>query len=117
MRASGAINGAGRGLNISQSSTRGVIDWNSFSIGAGRHVSINNGSGATLNRVTGQEMSYQRHAERDRQRVSDQSAGCAGGPSGVMTTGGRFVASTLDADNNTFMQGGSLTLSGTAMAL
>ncbi|MGF6485196.1 filamentous hemagglutinin family protein [Paraburkholderia sp. JPY419] len=34
-------------------STRGVIDWNSFSIGRHNSVTFDNGSGAILNRVTG----------------------------------------------------------------
>ena len=40
-------------MTINQSSTTGIIDWNSFSIGQKNSVSIDNGSGATLNRVTG----------------------------------------------------------------
>jgi hypothetical protein len=34
------------------------------------------------------------------------------GPGGVVSTGGRFVASSLNADNDAFMAGGPLTLSG-----
>jgi hypothetical protein len=34
------------------------------------------------------------------------------GPGGVVATGGRFVASALNFDNDAFMQGGPLTLSG-----
>ncbi|WP_240324464.1 filamentous hemagglutinin N-terminal domain-containing protein, partial [Trinickia diaoshuihuensis] len=49
----GYINGNGTSLTVNQTSTRGVIDWNSFSIGNGSVVNIDNGSGATLNRVTG----------------------------------------------------------------
>src|SRR5471030_236762 len=54
---SGKISTVSSGLSISQTSARGVIDWNSFSIGAGQHVTINNGSGATLNVVTGNSLS------------------------------------------------------------
>ncbi|WP_116135408.1 filamentous hemagglutinin N-terminal domain-containing protein, partial [Trinickia diaoshuihuensis] len=50
---SGSINSNGTSLMVNQASTRGIIDWNSFSIGGGNVVNINNGSGATLNRVTG----------------------------------------------------------------
>ena len=49
-------NGA-TGLQINQLGARGVIDWRGFSIGSGGSVSINNGSGATLNRVTGGQAS------------------------------------------------------------
>ena len=40
-------------LTINQSSNKAIINWNSFSIGQGGTVNFNNGSGATLNRVTG----------------------------------------------------------------
>ena len=40
-------------LTISQSSRTGIVNWSSFSIGQGNQVQFNNGSGATLNRVTG----------------------------------------------------------------
>ena len=47
----GAISSGGAGaLTINQTSLRGIITWNSFSIGAGGGVQINNGMGATLNR-------------------------------------------------------------------
>ncbi|PPK42462.1 filamentous hemagglutinin family protein, partial [Trinickia symbiotica] len=49
----GSINGNPTSLTINQTSSRGIIDWTSFSIGNGNHVSITNGTGATLNRVTG----------------------------------------------------------------
>jgi len=41
------------GLTVDQSSTTGIIDWNSFSIGKKASVTIDNGSDATLDRVTG----------------------------------------------------------------
>lgn len=50
----GTIAGQGNALIVTQpGSTRGVIDWNQFSIGKANTVSFDNGSGATLNRVTG----------------------------------------------------------------
>ena len=112
---SGSIARNGANLNITQSSTNGIVDWCSFSIGAGRTVSFNNGTGATLNRVTGNEMSVLNGRLTSTGSVYlINPQGVLVGPNGVVTTGGRFVASTLDADNNTFMQGGSLTLSGTS---
>ena len=41
------------GMTITQSAGRSIIDWQGFSIGAGNKVQFDNGSGATLNRVTG----------------------------------------------------------------
>jgi len=112
---SGAISGGGSGpsVTISQTSTRGVIDWTSFSIGSGRQVTFNNGTGATLNRVSGGEASVifgQLSATGSVYLVNPQ--GVLVGPGGVVATGGRFVASALDIDNGAFMQGGPLTLSG-----
>ena len=54
----GAISAATNGaMTVSQTSARGVIDWRSFSIGANGSVMIDNGAGATLNRVTGGDLS------------------------------------------------------------
>jgi filamentous hemagglutinin family protein len=95
-------------------STRGVIDWNSFSIGRHNSVTFDNGTGATLNRVTGGSPSAilgRLSATGSLYVINPQ--GIVVGPSGVISTGGRFVASTLDVCDSAFMQGGgSLTLSG-----
>jgi filamentous hemagglutinin family protein len=110
---SGKITSGSSGLSISQTSTRGVIDWNTFSIGAGQHVTINNGSGATLNVVTGSSpssISGLLSGTGSVYLINPQ--GVLVGPTGVITTGGRFVASTLGVSNSAFMNGGSLTLSG-----
>ena len=110
---SGTINGNATSLTINQSSSRGVIDWNSFSIGNGNHVTFNNGNGATLNRVTGGNTSFVLGTLSATGSVYliDQQ-GIVVGKSGVVSTGGRFVASTLGVDNTAFMQGGALTFSG-----
>lgn len=112
---SGSIARSGANLSIAQSSTNGIIDWSSFSIGAGRTVSFDNGTGATLNRVTGNELSVlngKLTATGSVYLINPQ--GVLVGPSGVVTTGGRFVASTLDVDNSAFMGGTPVTLSGTS---
>ncbi|MGA7782033.1 MAG: filamentous hemagglutinin N-terminal domain-containing protein [Paraburkholderia sp.] len=112
---SGNIARNGANLNITQSSTNGVIDWCSFSIGARNTVSFSNGTGATLNRVTGNEMSLldgKLTATGSVYLINPQ--GVLVGPNGLVTTGGRFVASTLDVDDNSFMAGGPLTLNGTS---
>ena len=110
---SGKISTVSSGLSISQTSARGVIDWNSFSIGAGQHVTINNGSGATLNVVTGNSLSSINGLLSGTGSVYlINPQGVLVGPTGVITTGGRFVASTLGVSNSAFMNGGSLTFSG-----
>jgi filamentous hemagglutinin family protein len=114
---SGLISGSGTGLTVGQSSTRAIIDWQSFSIGQGAKVQFNNGSGATLNRITGGTPS---------QILGTLSAtgsvylinpnGIVIGKSGVVSTGGSFVASTLDIGNAMFMAGGDLTFRGASQA-
>jgi filamentous hemagglutinin family protein len=53
----GEIGKAGQSLTVKQSSTTGIINWDSFSIGGKNAVTFNNGTGATLNRVTGGNIS------------------------------------------------------------
>lgn len=109
----GSIGGSGTSMTINQNSPRGVIDWTSFSIGFGNRVNFNNGTGATLNRVTGGDLSMilgSLSATGSLYLINPQ--GIVVGPSGIVSTGGRFVASTLDADNTAFMNGGPLTLTG-----
>lgn len=108
-----SINGAQ--LTVTQpGSTRGVIDWTTFSIGKGNTVTFDNGSGATLNRVTANVPSAilgNLSATGSVYLINPQ--GIVVGPSGVISTGGRFVASTLDLCNDDFMNGGAaVTLSG-----
>ncbi|WP_250494277.1 filamentous hemagglutinin N-terminal domain-containing protein [Caballeronia sp. GAWG1-1] len=111
----GSIAGQNGQLVITQpGSTRGVIDWKSFSIGTSNAVVFNNGTGATLNRVTGgspSEILGRLSATGGLYVINPQ--GIVVGPSGVVTTGGRFVASTLDVANDAFMKNsGALTLAG-----
>ncbi|MDR5841455.1 filamentous hemagglutinin N-terminal domain-containing protein [Caballeronia sp. LZ031] len=100
-------------VNITQNTPRAVIDWRSFSIGNGNTINVNNGTGATLSRVTGIDRSVidgKLAASGSFYLINPQ--GVVVGPSGVVTTGGRFVASTLDIGNNNFMNGGPLNLTG-----
>ncbi|MDH6147062.1 filamentous hemagglutinin family protein [Paraburkholderia sp. WSM4179] len=114
VRGQGVISSGTHSLTIDQTSSRGVIDWHSFSIGNGNTVAFNNGSGATLNRVTGGDPSSilgKLTATGSLYLINPQ--GILVGPSGVVSTGGRFVASTLDICNDAFINGGdALTLSG-----
>ncbi|WP_250455948.1 filamentous hemagglutinin N-terminal domain-containing protein [Caballeronia sp. ATUFL_M2_KS44] len=114
---SGSITSSATQVSITQSTTRGVIDWNSFSIGAGNSVNVNNGTGATLSRVTGPNASAidgNLSATGSFYLINPQ--GVVIGQQGVVTTGGRFVAATLDTSNDAFIAGGPLTLSGTSTA-
>jgi filamentous hemagglutinin family protein len=113
----GTIAGQDAALTITQpGSTRGVIDWTSFSIGKGNTVTFDNGSGATLNRVTGgnspSAILGSLNATGTVYLINPQ--GILVGRSGVISTGGRFVASTLDLPDTAFTNGGTLTLAGTS---
>lgn len=110
---SGSIAGDANSLTITQTSSRGVIDWNGFSVGSGNRVLVDNGNGATLNRVTGGDTSFilgNLSATGSVYLINPQ--GVVVGAGGVVSTGGRFVASTLDVHNASFMNGGALTFSG-----
>jgi filamentous hemagglutinin family protein len=115
----GTLSVNGGELHVTQpGSTRGVIDWTTFSIGRGNTVSFDNGSGATLNRVTANAPSAilgNLNATGSVYLINPQ--GIVVGPSGVVSTGGRFVATTLDLSNGDFMKGGTaLMLSGKSNA-
>ncbi|CAH2806466.1 MAG: Large exoproteins involved in heme utilization or adhesion [uncultured Paraburkholderia sp.] len=114
----GSFSSDGTTLTINQGSGRGVVDWNSFSIGGGNRVVFANGNGATLNRVTGGSPSAilgTLSASGSLYLINPQ--GIVVGPRGVVSTNGRFVASTLDvADTDAFMNGQPLTLSGNSRA-
>ena len=111
----GTIAQSGAEMTVTQSSARGVVNWQSFNIGAGNTVQINNGSGATLNRVTGGDPSQimgTLKATGSVYVVNPQ--GVTIGESGVVTTGGNFVASTVNVPDDHFMAGGDMTFKGEA---
>ncbi|MBS1084513.1 beta strand repeat-containing protein [Gluconobacter kondonii] len=112
---SGSISTTVRTTTIDQSSSRGVINWQGFSIGPGASVRFNNGSGATLNRVTGaQSSSLLGHIGATGTLFLINPNGVVIGPGGTVVTGGSFVASTRDTPNSTFMKGGNVILSGSS---
>nr|WP_235527599.1 filamentous hemagglutinin N-terminal domain-containing protein [Burkholderia sp. Leaf177] len=114
----GSISANANAMTITQAAgSRTVIEWNSFSIGNGNKVKFDNPNGATLNRVTGGNQSVilgTLSATGSVYLINPQ--GILVGQNGVISTGGRFVGSTLDTTNTAFMQGGPLTFSGTSNA-
>ncbi|OUI87819.1 hypothetical protein HK11_09400, partial [Acetobacter sp. DmW_043] len=111
----GSISTTGGTTTIDQSSARGVINWQGFSVGAGASVRFNNGSGATLNRVTGaQSSSLLGHIGATGTVFLINPNGVVIGPGGTVVTGGSFIASTRDTPNSTFMKGGNVILSGSS---
>jgi len=100
-------------LGITQTSNRGVIDWRAFSIANGYQVDIDNGQGATLNRVLGGQIS-----QIDGQLTATGSvylmnpSGVIVGAGGRVLSNGNFVASTREMDVDAFMHGGPLLAAG-----
>lgn len=104
-------------LTVTQSSATGIVNWSNFSVGQGYQVQFNNGSGATLNRVTGNVPSSINGVVSGTGSVYlVNPSGVVVGPSGVVKTGGSFVASTLDVKDTDFRAGGALTFSGNSNA-
>jgi filamentous hemagglutinin family protein len=104
-------------LTVTQSSSTGIVNWSSFSVGQGYQVQFNNGSGATLNRVTGNvPSSINGLVSATGSVYLVNPAGVVVGPTGVIKTGGSFVASTLDVRDADFRAGGALTFSGNSNA-
>lgn len=111
----GAISGTANGMVINQSTSRGIIDWQSFSIAQGKSVQIDNGAGATLNRVTGGNVSSIAGSLSSTGSVYViNSAGVIVMPTGSVVTTGGFVASTRDVPNGAFMAGGTQPLTGSS---
>ncbi|WP_165186690.1 YDG domain-containing protein [Caulobacter soli] len=114
VRGEGAIASASPNLlTIDQVSARGVINWNDFSIGETGKVLINNANGATLNRVTGGQLS------RIDGLLSATGSVYLMNPNGVIIgaggrviAGGNFVASTREMNIDAFMAGGPLSVKG-----
>ncbi len=115
--------GAGRiveqpgGLRIEQGSRTGIVEWQGFSIGSGKSVHVENGAGATLNRVTGSLPS-----RIDGSLTATGSvylvnrAGIVVGKEGRVDTGGGFYASTHDVSDAAFAAQRDLTFAGDSKA-
>ncbi len=105
------------GLTITQSSSKAIINWQGFLIGQGGKVQFNNGSGATLNRVTGTSLSSIDGLLSGTGSVYlINPNGVIVGKSGVVNVGGTFVASTQDVSNPSFLAGGDLSFTGASSA-
>lgn len=104
-------------LLVTQSSANAIINWGSFSIGAGNAVRFENGTGATLNRVTGfsaSQIDGSLSASGSLYLVNPN--GITVGPGGTVTTGGSFIASTHDVSDAEFRAGGAMTFKGASSA-
>lgn len=89
----GSIEKGNQSLTVKQSSTTGIIDWNSFSVGKKSGVTFDNGAGATLSRVTGINLSKiagTLHATGSLYLMN--GAGVIVSSTGKVVTGGNFAA-------------------------
>jgi len=108
---------SGTSLLVTQSSPTAIVNWSSFSIGEGRTVRFENGAGATLNRVTGFSRSQIDGAlSASGSLYIVNPNGITVGPSGVVSTGGSFVASTQAISDQDFLAGGALLFRGDSTA-
>ncbi|WP_319801504.1 MULTISPECIES: YDG domain-containing protein [unclassified Sphingobium] len=105
-------------MTVQQSSSKAIIDWNGFSIAKGATVDFRNGTGgATLNRVKGSEASLIDGLMKGEGSVYlINKNGIVVGKTGEINVGGRFVGSTQDMSNESFLAGGDLTLAGASEA-
>lgn len=107
-RGQATISQSGGGMLISQTSRNAVINWSDFSIGAGGDVRFDNGSGATLNRVTGGfTSSIDGGLSATGSLYLINRNGVIVGAKGVINAAG-FAATTLDVQDDAFMAGGAL---------
>ncbi|PGH55494.1 hypothetical protein CRT60_19545 [Azospirillum palustre] len=114
---SGGIATTGATMTVTQQGSRGIVNWDSFSIGQGAKVAFENGSGATLNRVSGGNPSAIAGSLTATGSVYlINPAGVVVGPTGTVTTGGSFVASTHDVPSDDFMSAKPLTFKGDSTA-
>src|SRR5262245_58649087 len=106
---SAKVSGAGTATTtINQSSSRAIINWNTFNIGAGETTTFAQpgSSSVVLNRVTGglgPSQIYGTLTANGQVFVINRD-GVVVGPSGVIYTAG-FLASTIDISNANFMAG------------
>lgn len=113
-----SISSSGDILTVTQTSNNAIINWGSFSIGAGELVRFLQPSAdsAALNRVTGGDPSSIYGTLQANGRVFlINPNGVTVGAGGVINTQS-FVASTLDLDDASFLAGGDLRFAGGSAA-
>ncbi|HEX4533879.1 MAG TPA: GLUG motif-containing protein [Rhizomicrobium sp.] len=99
----GAISKSHGVLTIDQNTQTGIINWKTFSIGKKNSVEFDNAGRATLNRVTGGNMSRIAGALHGAGSVYlINNSGVAVLPTGRIVTQGSFAASGRNADTDAF---------------
>lgn len=116
IRGQASLSQSGSHLQVTQTSKNAVVNWNDFSIGSGASVFFANGSGATLNRVTGSlPSSINGRLSATGSLYLVNRNGVIVGSEGVINAAG-FTATTLDIRDDEFMAGGGLRLFGDSRA-
>lgn len=111
-----SISQSGAHMQVQQASKNAVLNWNDFSIGKGASVHFANGSGATLNRVTGSlPSSINGSLSATGSLYLVNRNGVIVGSEGVINAAG-FMATTLDVRDDEFMAGGGLRFFGDSRA-
>ncbi len=108
------ITQSGGAMNIRQTSQNAIVNWQSFNIGAGNSVRIdqNGATAAMLARVVGNDPSKLLGSlKADGKLFLINSRGILVGEGAVIDTAA-FLASTLDVSDDAFLRGGALTLKG-----
>ena len=112
-----AIATSGPAMTITQSSDKAILDWTDFSIGQDNTVTFLNGSGTTLNRVTGTSLSSLDGLLSATGTIYlINPNGIVVGQNGIVDVGGSFIAATHDVDTAAFLAGGDLDFSGVSDA-
>ncbi|WP_051948971.1 S-layer family protein [Methylosinus sp. PW1] len=111
------ISAAGSVTNVAQSTSRAIINWQSFSIGLGQTVNFYQPSAlsVTLNRVVGNEQSVIAGALNANGKVFIVNSNGILFTKDAQVNVGGLVASTLDISNSNFMAG-NYTFSGSSAA-
>lgn len=106
-----AISQAGNTLNVNASTSRAIVNWDSFSVGAGNVANFNlpDASSAILNRVTSANMpsTIAGMVNSNGHVYLVNPSGIVVSSSGMVNTNG-FTASTFDIANHDFMAGDTL---------
>ena len=108
------ITQAGGAMNIQQASRNAIVNWQSFNIGAGNSVQINQGgvNAAMLARVVGGDASQLLGSlKADGKLFLINQRGVIVGEGATIDTAG-FLASTLDVSDADFLAGGAMTFRG-----
>jgi len=110
-----AIATAGNTLDVTAATSRAIVDWNSFNVGAGNIANFNlpDANSAILNRVTSANMpsTLAGSINSNGNVYLVNPSGIIVSSTGMINTNG-FTASTFDIANDQFMAGGALTFIG-----